>query len=99
MSDYAIPTGAGRDLLGCVCLSGDSCAWNCRTTLTGSQLMPRDDDDDVRVITHRIKRSDPTQPIDLAVYDYIEDHVDGVLGDVLRVEAWSDGSCEFGYSF
>ncbi len=75
------------NLLGCVCLYGDGCVWNCRTTLTGSQLMPQD----VRVITHRAKQTDPTQPIDLAVYDYIEDHVDGVLGDVLCVEAWSDG--------
>ncbi len=46
--------------------------------------MPRD----VCIIHHCIQQTDPDQSMEQAVYNFVEDEVDG---DVVGLEAWSNG--------
>lgn len=42
----------------------------------------------MREICHHVLLTDPSQPMEQAVYNYVEDVVDG---DVVGVEAWTNG--------
>ena len=76
------------DLLGCICLIGKVCERNCVKTLQQNMV-------DLSHTTHyrrQVPLLDPLQPIDQAIFQYVEDHIDSDHEEIVKLEAWSDGT-------
>ena len=77
------------DLLGCICLIGSShCERNCVKTLQQNRIDLRH----TKHYKHQVPLIHPSQPIDQAIFQYVEDQIDSDHEEIVKLEAWSDGT-------
>ena len=76
------------DLLGCICLIGKVCERNCVKTLQPNKI----DLSQTKHYRRQVPLLDPLQPIDQAIFRYVDEHIDSDHEDIVRLEAWSDGT-------
>ena len=76
------------DLIGCICLIGSTyCERNCVTN-----QKQKVDLSNTSHRKHHVPLLDPSQPVEQAIFQYVEEHVDTDHEEIVKLEAWSDGT-------